>query len=254
MSDRSAEASPSTSGGGQATVAAPAELPGRARWVPLLILLDYVAAFLTFAAAGAYLILKVLDDNHSLLYRVIEETARWFYYLDLHEMPGLPDYPSLRNFADPTFSLAYMIAMTAIHLLVAAGLPALARGLNNFQSWARRMHIDMASLSILILGGYACFYARSTAPGIGLAVMAAAALVPATVLAILLWPGVRSLFTDGPRLDGAITNRPHARRTHLPYLLLGAILALYVLGVLLTVFVISVPVALDLKTILAPPN
>jgi hypothetical protein len=252
MSDRSAGASPATSGRGQATLAAPWEMPGGTRWLALVVLLDYVAAFFTFAAAAGYLILKVLNDEHSLLVRLIEETARWFFYLDIHQIPGLPDYPSLRNFADPNLALFYMIAMAALHLLAASGFLALARGLSRFRPWARRTHIDIAALTGLILGGYSIAYAQSTAPATGLAVIAAAGLVPAAVLAILLAPGVASLFADRPRPEPAATDRLRLRRSRLPRLLLGMLLAAYVLGVLAAVFIISVPVAIDLKTILAP--
>ncbi len=237
-----------------AAVAAPAAVPGRERWVALVILLDYVAAVLTFAAAAAYVILKVVNDSHSLLYPVIDETARWFFYLEIHEMPGLPDYPSLRNFADPDFAFAYMVAMAGVHLLAAAGFLALARGLGRFRPWARRAHLVIAVLAILILGGYAYVYAHSIAPTIGLAVMAAAALVPAAILVILLVPGTASLFGDGPRPDPTAPTHLATRRTRLPRLLIGGFLAAYVVGVLLIVFVVSVSLAIDLKMILAPPG
>ncbi len=253
MPDRMIEASPSTSVGGRAPVEASAGAAGRVGWLAPVVLMDYVAAFLAFVAAGGYLILKVIDDGHSVLYPVLDQIARWFLYLEIHEMPGLPDYPSLRHFADADFALIYIIAMTALHLLAAAGFLALAGGLNRFRPWARRTHIAIASLIILILGAYAFLYARSTAPGIGLAVMAAAAIVPAAVLAILLTPAIAALFAEGPRPDGAMAPRPYSRGTRLPRLLIGAFLAVYVLGVLLAAFVVSVPVAIDLKMILAPP-
>jgi hypothetical protein len=254
MADRSAGASPTISAGGAVAVAAPAGRPVRAGWLAPVVLFDYVAAFGSFAGAGGYLILKVLNDNYSLLYPVIEETARWFFYLDLHRMPGLPDYPSLRTFVIPDFAFVYLIAMAGLHLLAAAGFLALARGLSRLRPRARRAHIGIAGLSILILGGYAYLYARSTAPPIGLAVMAGAAIVPAAVLAILLAPGIASLFATDPRPDGAIAPRPELRRTRLPRLLLGVFLAAYVLGALATVWVISVPVAIVLKAVYAPSD
>jgi hypothetical protein len=198
------------------------------------------------------LILKVLNDNHSLLFPIIDETAQWFYYLGIHEMPGLPEYESLRTFAIPGFDFAYLIFMAGLHLLAAAGFVALARGLGRFRPWARRAHITIAALTILILGGYASAYTRSTSPPIGLAVMAAAALVPAAVIVILLAPGVASLFAPGPGPDGAVAPRPDIWKARLPRLLLGGFLAAYVLVALATVWVISAPVAIALKAIYAP--
>jgi hypothetical protein len=253
MSDRSAEVVTAACPGGRAIGEAAAVRPNRAPWVGMVVLLDYIAASLAFAAAGGYLILKAYNDQQSILMWMIEETARWFYYLGLHEMPGLPeDYRTLRNFADPFFAEAYIIAMAAVHLLATAGFLALAVALGRFRPWARRAHILVAAWSILILGAYAYAYAGSSAPRVGLAVMAVFSVVPLAVLAILLTPGSASLFDEARRPGAESPPRPMARAAFRSRLLPATFLGLVVLGALATVFVASVPVAIHLKLALAP--
>ncbi len=242
MSDRPAEAGPATSPGGAA---------GCVSWVGPIVLLDYVAGFLAFAAVGGYLILNALNDRQSVLMPLLDWVARLFWSLDIHRMPGLPGYEDLRNFADPTFAFAYLIAMAGLHLLAAAGFLALAFGLSALRPWARRAHIGIAAPTILILGGYGYAYAQSPAPRIGLAVLGAAALVPAAVLAVLLSPRTASLFAEGPRPDATAILFP-ARRARQPRLLLAAALAVFVLGALIAVFIISIPIAIDWRLALAP--
>jgi hypothetical protein len=242
MSDRPVEVSPAPSPGGPA---------GRVAWVGLVVLLDYVAGVLTFGAAGGYLILNALNDRQSLLMPALDWISDWFFTLDLHRMPGLPEYEGLRNFADPSFAFAYLIAMSGLHLLASAGFVALAFGLSAFRPWARRDHIGIASLAILILGGYGFAYARSPSPRFGLAVMGAAAVVPAAVLAILLMPGIAPLFAEDPR-PAATAIRSPARGTRQPRLFLIGLLAAYVLGALVTVLILSIPIAIDWKLALAP--
>jgi hypothetical protein len=224
-----------------------------AAWVAMVMLLDYTAAFLSFAAAAGYLVLKAYNDQQSVLMRVIEEAAQWFYNLGIHEMPGLPsDYLTLRNFADPFFARDYMISMAALHLLATAGFLGLVIALGRFRRWARRAHILIAAMAILILGAYASVYARSPAPRVGLTVMAVFAVVPVAVLAIFLSPPVASRF-DQPRQPGAEAS-PHrkGRANRRPRLILALFLSLFVLGALMTVFVVSVPVAINLKLALTP--
>jgi hypothetical protein len=256
MADRPTEISsgPSTSPSVPVAGDSSTRRVGGASWVDLVVLLDHVAAALTFAAAGGYLVLRALNDRESALMRVVDEVARWFYYLDIHESPGLPDYRSLRNFADPYFADVYMIAMAALHLLAMAGFLALARGLARFRPWARRAHIGLAALILLILGVYAHFYAKSPAPRIGLAGMAIDAIVPMAVIAILMTPGIVSLFTEGPRLGSQPPSRPHARNSYQPRLVLGLFLTLFVIGALVTVFIVSAPIAINLKAALVPPE
>src|SRR5262249_12676201 len=141
---------------------------------------------LCFVAAGGYLTLKVLNDRHSALMRVIEQMAVLFYSLGLHELPGMPDYPALRQFAIPDFADFYLIAMAALHVLATAGLLSIAHGLRLLRPWARRAHLMVAAVVFLILGAYATVYAQSGAPVLGLAVMATGALVPLVVAAAVL--------------------------------------------------------------------
>ncbi len=173
MSDRSVEVVPATTPIAQSTADVSAVSANRVAWVGMVVLLDYIAAFLAFAAAGGYLILKAYNDQQSALMRVIEETARWFYYLGIYEIPGLPrDNRALRTFADPYLAETYILVMAALHLLASAGFLALAVALGGFRNWARRMHVLIATFALLVLASYATIYARSTSPRIGLAVMA----------------------------------------------------------------------------------
>ena len=252
LSDRPAEVVAATSPGHVAGQEAAAR-PNRASWVGVVVLLDYVAAFLTFAAAGGYLILKALNDQQSALMRVIELTARWFYYLGIHEMPGLPsDYRTLRIFSDPFLANAYMITMAALHLLASAGFMGLAVALGGFRPWARRAHLLIAALAMLLLGAYAYVVVASPAPENALMAIAAFAVVPAAVLAILMTPRVAALFAESPRAAGQAATRPQVRATRRFNLILTLIMALYVLGVLVTVLVVSVPVALSIHLALTP--
>ena len=164
MSDRSAEAVPAATPDRQATAAAAAGRPDCAWWVGMVVLLDYIAAFLAFAAAGGYLILKVYNDQQSSLMRLIEVTGGWCFYLGLYEVSRLP-HTYAGNFADPFFADVYMLSMAAIHLLAAAGFLALAVALGGFRSWARRAQIFIALIAILILGASAIAYSASPAPG-----------------------------------------------------------------------------------------
>ena len=199
LSDRPAELVAATSPGHAAGQEA-AAMPNRASWVGVVVLLDYLAAFLTFAAAGGYLILKALNDQQSALMRVIELTARWFYYLGIHEMPGLPqDYRTLNTFADPFLANAYMITM-------AAPPPARVGWIHGPGRRARRIPaVGPASASRHRGAGHpdprrVCV----RCPGIArtrnaLMAIAAFAVVPAAMLAILMTPRVAALFAQVPR-------------------------------------------------------
>jgi hypothetical protein len=224
-----------------------------ASWVGSIVLLDYVAAVLAFAAAGGYLVLKALNDRHSALMRVIEQMAVLFYSLGIHELPGLPDdYRTLRQFGIPSLADPYLITMAGLHVLATAGLLALAHGLSVVRPWARRAHIGIAGLILLILGAYAYVYAKSSAPRIGLVVIACGAAVPSAVLAILLIPRIASLFSEAPRPISRTATTPGVRDPSQPRVALGLVLALYMLGALATVAVMSVPVAITLRVALAP--
>jgi hypothetical protein len=214
------------------------------------MLLDRVAAFLTFVAAGGYLVLKALNDRHSALMPVIERVSKLLYSLGIHELPGLPEYRAVRQFAIPAFADCHMLTMAALHLLAAAGLLALASGLGTLRPWARRAHLELAGILLLILGAYAVVYAKSDAPSIGLAVIAAGAVVPAAVLAILLMPPIASHFRPGPGSDRRTVPGSGARDPSPPQFALGLVLVLYLLFVLAIVAIVSVPVAIDLRTAL----
>jgi hypothetical protein len=215
-------------------------------WLVVLVLLDYVAAFLSFAAAGGYLILKALNDQQSALMRVMEVAARWSYYLGIHELPGMPrDYMSLRNFGNPPFANAYLIVMAALHLVTAAGMVTLAIGLVRFRAWARRMHLLVATLALVILGAYA--YVLVMAPAhywVGLGVIAGLAVVPVMVFAILLAPGMATLFAEDLPAGDPGAGRAEVRVKIRFRLFLTMLLALYVLGALVIVLFSSVPIAL----------
>jgi hypothetical protein len=218
-------------------------------WLGVVVLVDYIAACATFAAAGGYLILKARNDQESALMRLVEEAARWFYSLGLHVMPGLPtDYVSLRNFADPTFADAYMIGMAALHLTAAAGFLALAVALGGFRPWARRFQLLLAMLALVVIAGYAVVSFRSPAASRpGFAAMAGAAVVPAGVVFILLSPGVSRQFGEG-RTTTEADRRASVRLRILPV----ALLATYVTGILAVVLVASIPIALALRRALWP--
>ena len=255
MSERSVEVVPATVPDAQSTAKVSAVRANRAAWVGMVVLFDYIAAFLAFAAAGAYLVLKAYNDQQSALMRVIEETARWFYYIGIHEIPGLPrDYRALRTFADPFLAETYILVMAALHLLASAGFLALAVALGRYRDWARRIHFLIAMFALLILGGYASVYARSTAPRIGLGVLAVAAVVPTAVIAILLVPGIASLFHETLRPGAGSSPRPEVPATFRPRVLISAFLAIVVLGGLVTVLVVSIPVAIQLRLALTPPE
>ena len=139
MSDRSVEVVPATAPIARSTADVSAVRANRAAWVGMVVLLDYIAAFLAFAAAGAYLVLKAYNDQQSALMWVIEQTARWFYYIGIHQIPGLArDHRALRTFADPFLAETYILVMAALHLLASAGFLALAVALGGFRNWARR--------------------------------------------------------------------------------------------------------------------
>ena len=142
--------------------------------------------------------------------------------------------------------------MAALHLLASAGLLALAVALGRFRPWARRAHITIATMAILILVGYAFAVAVSPAPRNGLLAIAVFAVVPAAVLAILLTPGIAALFAEGRRAADQTATRPRVRATPRFRLILTMFLALYMLGILVTVLVVSVPVAIGLKLALTP--
>lgn len=247
MADRSVSPGPSPS---QAASSTGEVTPGDSRdtaRVGSIVLLDSIAAAFAFVGAGGYLVLKALNDNHSVFMPIIDFLAHGFYSLGLHELPGLPEFPAHRYFAIASFADLYLLAMAALHLIAAAGLLALALGLKAFRAWARRAHLVIAGLILLTLGTYAVLYENSAAPRIGLAVMVVLAIVPSAVLATLLRPRIASLFADGSHADGRIAtrtgraNRPPAR------LYLGLILVFYMLGVTAMVFVVSATVAVHLR-------
>jgi hypothetical protein len=256
MSDRSVEVVPTTTPIEQSTANVSAVNANCAAWVGMVVLLDYIAAFLAFAAAGSYLILKAYNDQQSALMWVIEQMAQWSYYIGIHQIPGLPrDYRALRTFADPYLAETYILVMAAIHLVASAGFLALAVALGGFRNWARRLHILIAIFALLILGGYAAIFVLSASARIaqiGLAVMAGAAVVPAAVIAILLVPGVASLFDERLRTGAGSPPRPKVRATFRPRVLITTFLALVVLGGLATVLVVSIPVAIQLRLALPP--
>ncbi len=82
--------------------------------------------------------------------------------------------------------------------------------------------------------------------------IAAFAVVPAAVLAILMTPGVAALFAESPRAAGQAATRPQVRATRRFNLILTLIMGLYVLGCLVTVLVVSVPIALGIHLALTP--
>ncbi len=199
MPDRSADSSPARSGRSSDTLDPGEGSLASTSWLGLVVLLNYVAAGATFAAAGGYLILKAQNEQQSALMQLVEEIPRRLYSLGLHEMPGMPtDYVGLRNFADPTFADAYLIGMATAHLLAAGGFLALAVALAGFRPWARRVQLVLAMLALLMTGGYALVYARSAALSrLPFAAMAVAAVVTSAVIAILLAPGVSRRFHEG---------------------------------------------------------
>ncbi len=256
MSDRSVEVVPATAPIAQSTANVSAVNANRAAWVGMVVLLDYIAAFLAFAAAGAYLVLKAYNDQQSALMSVIEQPAQWSHYIGIHQIPGLPhDYRALRTFTDPFLAETYILVMAALHLLASAGFLALAVALGGFRNWARGIHILIAMFALLILGGYAAIFVLSASARIaqiGLAVMAVAAVVPAAVIAILLVPGVASLFDEMRRHGADSPPRPRVRATFRPRVLISTFLALVVLGGLATVLVVSIPIAIQIRLALAP--
>jgi hypothetical protein len=256
MSDRSVEVVPATAPIAQSTANASGVRANRAAWVGMVVLLDYIAAFLAFAAAGAYLVLKAYNDQQSSLMSVIEQAAQWSRYIGIHQIPGLPhDYRALRTFADPYLAETYVIVMAGLHLLASAGFLALAVALGRFRNWARGIHILIAIFALLILGGYAAIFVLSASDGtarIGLAVIAVAAVVPAAVIVILLVPGIASLFDERLRTGAESPPRPKVRATFRPRVLITTFLALVVLGGLVTVLVVSIPVAIQLRLALPP--
>lgn len=242
--ERPAEMRASSTSGAPLLVEPAALSERRVRWLRLVVLLDYVAALMCFAAAGGYLVLKAYNDQQATLISLAQADDALLYVLHARYRTPLPDHFDFGLFAEPVLANLYLLTMAALHLAAAAGFLMLALALGAFRMWARRVNIALASLALAMLGTFTLLLVMSGMGRYIAYVTGSVMTVPLFVLAVLLAPATARSFATGSGNREAPVERPDLRLPRRgPSLVIG-LFALFLLVDLLMVLVASIPIAI----------